>query len=101
PIRNNYRFIRSTFQSRKTKTLNIIYKEGYLLKKFIHTMLIAILVFSSLPLESIFATESDTSETEEVTLYLPNTNEALTIYQDEALTEVLTNIKNKSDAILL
>src|SRR5699024_1369497 len=28
PIRNNYRFIRSTFQSRKTKTLNIIYKEA-------------------------------------------------------------------------
>src|SRR5699024_5192548 len=76
-------------------------KEGYLLKKFIHTMLIAILVFSSLPLESIFATGSDVSNPKKVTLYLPNTNETLTIYQDEALTEALTNIKNKSDAVLL
>src|SRR5699024_525393 len=27
PIRNNFRFIRFSFDSRKTKTLNIIYKE--------------------------------------------------------------------------
>src|SRR5699024_11117834 len=57
--------------------------------------------FSSLPLDSVFATGSDVSNPKKVTLYLPNTNEALTIYQDEALTEVLTNIRNKSDAILL
>src|SRR5690625_681608 len=29
PIRNNFRFIRFSFDSRKTKTLNIIYKEDY------------------------------------------------------------------------
>ena len=29
PIRNNFRFIRFSFDSRKTKTLNIIYKEDF------------------------------------------------------------------------
>src|SRR5699024_9832215 len=33
PIRNNFRFIRFSFDSRKTKTLNIIYKEEKIMSK--------------------------------------------------------------------
>src|SRR5699024_173526 len=38
PIRNNFRFIRFSFDSRKTKTLNIIYKDDLRMNKLKHAI---------------------------------------------------------------
>ena len=39
PIRNNFRFIRFSFDSRKTKTLNIIYKDNIITSPFSRDLL--------------------------------------------------------------
>src|SRR5699024_12618728 len=77
-------------------------REEFYLKKIIRLILIVFLIMSNIFISPVFDKETDeTSLDKRVNLYLPESTDDLTIYEDEGLEDELTRVKNNSRAVLL